>query len=72
MPQPELPYHGFSASQLEDLMLDANEEQEKLIVIELARRGVVSNTCMKCGEAIGHGLFCKKHSYLAISSIPTK
>lgn len=69
MPQPELPYHSFSASQLEDLMLDANEEQEKLIVIELARRGVVTKTCLKCGEAIGHGLFCKKHYYMTPDSV---
>ncbi len=72
MPNPDLPYHGFSASQLEDRMLDADEEQEKLIVIELARRGVITKTCAKCGDAIGHGLFCKEHSYLAISSISIK
>lgn len=72
MVEPELPYHGFSTSQLEDLMLDASQEQEKLIVIELARRGVITKTCAKCGDAIGHGLFCKKHSYMSIASITPK
>ncbi len=72
MATPDLPYHGFSTSQLEDLMQDASEEQEKLIIIELVRRGVIKKTCAKCGDVIGYGLFCKKHSYMAISSIPTE
>ena len=72
MAVPELPYHGFSTSQLEDLMLDASEVQEKLIVIELARRGVITKTCGKCGDAIGHGLFCKKHQYMSLASIVPK
>lgn len=69
MPEPELNYTGMSKNQLEDLMQDASEEQEQLIVNELTRRGEVSKTCAECGEAIGHGIFCKAHSYMSIASI---
>ncbi len=69
MLEPELNYMGMSKDQLEDLMMDASEEQEQLIVIELARRGEVSKICGECGEAIGHGLFCKKHSFMSIASL---
>lgn len=69
MPQPELAYEGMSVSQLEDLMMDASPEQEQLIVDELVSRGAVTKTCLKCGEAIGHGLWCKKHEYLMIGSV---
>ena len=69
MPEPDLPYHSYSVPVLEDLMLDATEEQEALIVQELVNRGAVTKTCLKCGEPIGHGLWCKKHEYLSIASV---
>lgn len=69
MLKPLLPYNGYSIPQLEDLMQDATEEQEQMIVIELARRGCVKKRCMKCQIAIGHGNFCKKHSYMSLASI---
>lgn len=69
MAEPELPYHAMSLPTLEDLMLDASPEQEKLIVQELVDRGATTKTCLKCGKAIGHGLWCDTHMFLCIASV---
>lgn len=69
MTTPDLPYHSYSVPVLEDLMLDASAEQEALIVQELVNRGAPTKSCLKCKEAIGHGLWCKKHEYLSIVSV---
>lgn len=69
MAEPELPYHAMSLPVLEDLMLDASVEQEKLIVQEIVDRGAPTKTCLKCGEAIGHGLWCVAHMSLSIASV---
>lgn len=61
MSTPELNYQGMSIPQLEDLMLDASEEQEDLIVQELVKRGAPTKQCLECQEPIGHGLWCEKH-----------
>lgn len=68
MPTPELEYQGMSVPQLEDLMLDASEEQEDLIVKELAERGAPTSLCIECKEPIGHGLWCKKHAHMMLLS----
>lgn len=68
MPTPELDYQGMSIPQLEDLMLDANLEQENLIVKELVRRGAPTSLCIECKEPIGHGLWCNKHTGMMLLS----
>lgn len=69
MTTPVLPYHSYSVDVLEDLMMDADEDQEALIVAELVKRGAFSKVCLKCGVAIGHGLWCKQHEYMALTAL---